>query len=49
MTDRNFGQVSAIFIAAVVSVQDPHQSGRVKVRIYGRHDDTTNIPDDALP
>jgi hypothetical protein len=49
MTDRNFGQVSAIFIAAVVSVHDPHQSGRVKVRIYGRHDDTTNIPDDALP
>jgi len=49
MTDRNFGQVSSIFIAEVVSVQDPHQSGRVKVRIYGRHDDKTNIPDDALP
>ena len=49
MTDRNFGQVSAIFIAEVVNVQDPHQSGRVKVRIYGRHDDKTNIPDDALP
>lgn len=49
MTDRNFGQVSAIFIAEVVSVHDPHQSGRVKVRIYGRHDDKTNIPDDALP
>jgi hypothetical protein len=49
MTDRNFGQVSNIFIAEVVSVQDPHQSGRVKVRIYGKHDDRTNIPDDALP
>jgi len=49
MTERNFGQATNIFIAEVVDVNDPHQAGRVRVRIYGRHDDRTNIPDSALP
>jgi len=46
----NMGETPfAWFIATVVNVQDPHQSGRVQIRVYGRHDDTTNIPDSALP
>jgi hypothetical protein len=49
MTERNFGQASNIFIAEVSDVNDPHKAGRVRVRIYGRHDDKTNIPDSSLP
>jgi hypothetical protein len=37
------------WIGEVVDVNDPHQSGRVKIRVYGHHDDRTNIPDSALP
>lgn len=49
MTERNFGQATNTFIAEVVDINDPHQAGRVRIRIYGRHDDKTNIPDSALP
>jgi len=49
MTERNFGQTSSNFIAEVADVNDPHQAGRVRVRVFGRHDDRVNIPDSALP
>ena len=49
MTERNFGQSTSNFIAEVADVNDPHQSGRVRVRVFGRHDDRVNIPNDALP
>lgn len=49
MTERNFGRATNTFIAEVADVNDPHQAGRVRVRIYGKHDDKTNIPDNALP
>lgn len=49
MTERNFGNSTSNFIGEVVDVNDPHQSGRVRVRVYGRHDDRVNIPDEALP
>lgn len=37
------------FIGKVVDVKDPEKAGRVKIRIYSIHDDTTRIPDDMLP
>lgn len=49
MTERNFGRATNSFIAEVADVNDPHQAGRVRIRIYGRHDDKTNIPDSSLP
>jgi len=49
MVERNLGQNMIYWVGEVVDVNDPHQSGRVKIRVYGRHDDRTNIPDSALP
>jgi hypothetical protein len=49
MTERNFGRSVATFVAEVADVNDPNQSGRVRVRVLGRHDDRVNIPDSALP
>jgi hypothetical protein len=50
MADRNLGETGfSWWVGTVVDVMDPHQSGRVKVRVRGRHDDTTNIPDENLP
>lgn len=49
MTERNFGRATTTFIAEVADVNDPNQSGRVKIRVVGRHDDRVNIPDSALP
>jgi hypothetical protein len=49
MVQRNLGQNMIYWIGEVVDVNDPHQSGRVKIRVYGHHDDRTNIPDSALP
>ena len=49
MTERNFGESPQIWIGVVTNVYDPHQGGRVQVRIFGRHDDTVNIPDADLP
>lgn len=37
------------FVAVVVDVNDPEQFGRLKIRIYGLHDDTSRVPDDMLP
>lgn len=37
------------FDGKVVDVKDPNQSGRVRVRIKGYHDDETKIPNDKLP
>jgi hypothetical protein len=49
MTERDLGNSFSWWIGEVVDVYDPDQSGRVRVRVYGRHDDKANIPDDALP
>lgn len=49
MTERNFGESVQTWIGRVVNVQDPHRSGRVQVRVLGRHDDEANIPDEDLP
>ena len=49
MTERNFGEHPQIWVGIVTNVMDPHQGGRVQVRIRGRHDDTVNIPDSDLP
>lgn len=49
MTDRNFGQTFSWWVADVVNVKDPDESGRVQVRVVGRHDDKQNIPDEDLP
>lgn len=50
MTERDLGNGdSGRWYGKVVSVKDPDQSGRVQVRIFGRHDDEENIPDDDLP
>jgi len=49
MTEINFGESISWWMGIVVNVKDPKESGRVQVRVFGRHDDTTNIPDDDLP
>jgi hypothetical protein len=49
MTERNFGEQTSTWIGIVRNVMDPQQSGRVQVRIFGRHDDEVNIPDHDLP
>jgi hypothetical protein len=46
MTERDFG--SDKWIATVVNVNDPDQSGRVQIRIIGRQDDRENIKDEDL-
>lgn len=47
MTEQNLGG-SFLWYGEVVDVKDPDQSGRVRVRIYGRQDDKTNIKDEDL-
>ena len=49
MTELNFGESVSCWLGKVVNIKDPHESGRVQVRIYGRHDDISNIPDESLP
>ena len=49
MTERNFGESTGNWIGIVANVMDPHESGRVQVRVFGRHDDAANIPDEDLP
>jgi hypothetical protein len=49
MTERDLGNSISWWIGEVVNVYDPWESGRVQVRVYGRHDDTTNIPNEDLP
>jgi hypothetical protein len=46
MTERDFGREE--WIAQVVNVKDPDQSGRVQIRIFGRQDDKENIKDEDL-
>lgn len=52
MTELNFGGAATtppVWVGIVTNVMDPHQSGRVQVRVFGRHDDVVNIPDEDLP
>jgi len=49
MSERDFGELAQTFIGIVTNVNDPHQSGRVQVRVFGRHSDVANIPDADLP
>ena len=49
MTDKNFGDRHGRWLGIVVNVNDPQKSGRVQIRVKGRHDDTANIPDASLP
>jgi hypothetical protein len=49
MTERNLGETISWWVGTVVDVMDPHEAGRLKVRIFSRHDDEVNIPDSALP
>lgn len=49
MTERSLGSDISWWIGEVVNVKDPDQSGRVQVRVYGKHDDKTNVPDKILP
>lgn len=50
MTVTSFGEEGFRgFWGVVVAVNDPHQLGRVQVRAFGTHDDTTAIPDEDLP
>lgn len=49
MTEASLGSSFSWWIAKVVNVKDPDQSGRVQIRIFGKHDDSTNIPDKDLP
>lgn len=42
--------MAKLYAAEVRNIEDdPSQSGRVRVRIYGLHDDEQNIKDDDLP
>lgn len=43
-----YGSETQPFMAEVVSVDDPLQSGRVKIRLIGAQADTINIPDENL-
>lgn len=50
MTTKHLGSEGIEqFIGVVADVLDPHQLGRVRVRIFGIHDDTDNIADEDLP
>ena len=50
MTDRALGlNLTNSWIGVVTSVDDPHKSGRIQVRIHGLHDDKSKIPDKQLP
>ena len=49
MTDKSLGYSFTWWIAEVVNVYDPDQSGRVQIRVFGYHDDVSNIPDKDLP
>lgn len=49
MTERNLGESVRMWFGIVTNVMDPQRSGRVQVRVFGRHDDRVNIPDSDLP
>ena len=48
MTERDMGNSMSWWVGEVVDVNDPDQSGRVRVRVFGRHDDKNNIKDEDL-
>jgi len=48
LTERTYSAPFDEWIGRVVNVFDSDQDGRVQVRIYGHHDDSTNIPDSDL-
>lgn len=48
MTERNLGNDLTWWVGKVVNVNDPDQSGRVQIRVFGRHDDKNNIKDSDL-
>jgi hypothetical protein len=43
-----YGSEPQTYIAEVISVDDPLQSGRVQIRLMGAQADTINIPDENL-
>lgn len=49
MTERDLGNSFSWWVGQVTNVKDPDQSGRVQVRVFGRHDDEEAIPDSDLP
>jgi len=56
MTERSLGSHFKWFVAEVVNrgdgkegQKDNTQSGRVQIRVFGKHDDKKNIPDDKCP
>ena len=49
MTEASLGSSFSWWVAKVVNVKDPDQSGRVQIRIFCKHDDEKNIPDKDLP
>lgn len=49
MTERDLGNSISWWIGEVTNVKDPDQSGRVQVRVYGRHDDKNLVKDEHLP
>lgn len=49
MTERDLGNSFSWWVGKVTNVKDPDQSGRVQVRVFGRHDDEEAIPDSDLP
>lgn len=56
MTERSIGSHFKWFVAEVVNrgdgkegQKDNTQSGRVQIRVFGKHDDKKNIPDDKCP
>lgn len=49
MTERNLGDTVRMWFGIVTDINDPQQSGRVQVRVHGKHDDTVNIPNADLP
>lgn len=51
MTETSYGRenISMNWSGIVINVtDDPDKEGRVQVRVFGQHDDTTNIPDKDL-
>jgi len=56
MTERALGSHFKWFVAKVVNrgdgkqgKKDTTESGRVQIRIFGKHDDEKNVPDEKLP
>jgi hypothetical protein len=56
MTERSMGSDFKWFVGKVVNrgdgkegQKDNTESGRVQVRIFGKHDDEKNVPDSSLP